>query len=113
MLLKGKKINVIQSDGDADVIIVTEAIRLADENVITVFSDDTDVLVLLMYHRSPFPCNIYFSTERVVCKKKIQKLWNIQSVVECQSQFDHILFVHAWSRCDTTSATYRKGNLNV
>ena len=68
-----EKINVIQSDADADVMIVTEAIKLRAENAITVFSDDTNVLVLLMYHWSTFICDIYFSTERVVNKKKIQK----------------------------------------
>ena len=110
---KREKINVIQSDGDADVMIVTEAIKLAAENTISVFSDDTDVLVLLMYHWSPFICDIYFSTERVVNKKKIQKQWNIQSVVECQSQVDHIQFAHAWSGCDTTSVIYGKGKLSI
>ena len=97
MLLKGKKINVIQSDGDADVMIVTEAIKLVAEKTITVFCDDTDVLVLLMHHWSPFICDIYFRTERVVNKKKIQKQWNIQSELECQSQVDHR------SGCETTS----------
>ena len=68
-----EKINVIQSDADTDVMIVMEAIKLPAENAITVFSDDTNVLVLLMYHWSTFICDIYFSTERVVNKKKIQK----------------------------------------
>ena len=69
------KIKVIQSDRDADVMTVVEAIKLAAENVITVFFDDTGVLVLLIYYYYwvPFTCDIYFSTERVVNKKKIQK----------------------------------------
>ena len=67
------KIKVIQSDRDADVMTVVEAIKLAAENVITVFFDDTGVLVLLIYYWVPFTCDIYFSTERVVNKKKIQK----------------------------------------
>ena len=69
-----EKINVIQSDGDADVMIVMEAIKLAAENAITVFSNDTDVLVLLMYHWSPFICDIYFSTEPVVNKKNTKTI---------------------------------------
>ena len=104
---KREKINVFQSDGDADVMIVTEAIKLAAEKTITVFCDYTDVLVLLTYHWSPFICDIYFRTERVVNKKKIQKQWNIQSELECQSQVDHR------SGCETTSATYRKGKLSI
>ena len=94
-------------------MIVTEAIKLAAENVITVFFHDTNVLVLLMYLWSPFICDIHFNTEKVVNKKKIQKQWNIQSVVECQSQVDHIIFANAWSGCDTTLATYCKGKLNI
>ena len=70
---KWEKINVIQNDGDADVMIVTEAIKLAAENAITVFFHDTNVLVLLMYLWSPFICDIHFNTEKVVNKKKIQK----------------------------------------
>ena len=54
-------------------MIVTEAIKLAAENVITVFFHDTNVLVLLMYLWSPFICDIHFNTEKVVNKKKIQK----------------------------------------
>ena len=54
-------------------MIVTEAVKLAAENVITVFFDDIGVLVLLIYYWVPFTCDIYFSAERVVNKKKIQK----------------------------------------
>ena len=54
-------------------MIVAEAIKLAAENVITVFFDDTGVLVLLIYYWVPFTFDIYFSTERVVNKKKIEK----------------------------------------
>ena len=32
---------------------------------------------------------------------------------QCQSQVDHILFAHAWSRCDTTLTAYRKGKLSI
>ena len=71
--LKRVKISFIQSDGNTDVMIVTETIKMAAENVITVFSDDTDVLVLLMYHCGTFTCDIYFSAERVVKKKKMTK----------------------------------------
>ena len=65
-VFKREKINVIQSDGNADVMIVMEVIKLAAENAVTVFSDDAYVLVLLMYHWSPFICDIYFRTERVM-----------------------------------------------
>ena len=72
-VFKRTKINVIQNDGDVDVMIVAEAIKLAAENVITVFFDDTGVLVLLICYWVPFTFDIYFSTERVLNKKKIEK----------------------------------------
>ena len=87
---------------------ITEAIKLASPNAINLLSDDTDVSVLLMYHWTPFMCDIYFSTEKRVKKKEIQKQWNIQ-----YGMATHGISTHAWSGCDTTSATYLKGKLNV
>ena len=47
--------------------------RCRDFCAINVISDDTDVLILLMYCWSPLMCDLYFSTEILVHKNKIQK----------------------------------------
>ena len=77
---KREKINVFQSDGDADVMIVTEAIKLAAENAITIFSDDTDVLVLLLYHWSPFIYLLYTLVQKEFLTKRKYKNNEILSV---------------------------------
>ena len=48
---------------------------------------------------------IYFKSE---AKKMV---WKIQDIIESTGELltSHILFIHAWSGCDTTSATYGQG----
>jgi len=38
-------------------------------------------------------------------------VWKIQDIIESTGELltSHILFIHAWSGCDTTSATYGQG----
>ena len=69
---KREKVNVFQSDRYRDLRIVTEAIKLAAGNAITVFFDNTDVLVLLMHHRSPF-CVIYALIQKELLTKRKYK----------------------------------------
>ena len=69
---KREKVNVFQSDRYRDVKIVTEAIKLAAENATTVFFDNTDVLVLLMHHRSPL-CVIYALVQKELLTKRKYK----------------------------------------
>ena len=38
------------------------------------------------------------------------RYWNIRELVDCGVDVDVILFAHAWSGCDSTSAMHRKGN---
>lgn len=108
-LLQEKGIATVQSSGDADVLIVKGAVDYATENEVVVFADDTDILILLMHHWNSYMRDIYFSIEKLEGARRVQRQWNIRSVVESQPHADHILFAHAWGGCDTTSATYRRG----
>ena len=74
---------VYQCKGDADTMIVSTSLQLAkDKDVpVVVVADDTDVAVMLLYH------------------------WN----ESMQAKREHLLFVHAWSGCDTSSSTFGKG----
>ena len=83
-----KGIATVQSSGDADVLIVKEAVDYARENKVVVFADDTDILILLMHHWNPYMRDIYFSTEKLEGSRRVQRQWNIRSVVECQSGED-------------------------
>ena len=91
-------------DGDADTKIVSKSLEEAKEMPVIVVADDTDIAVMLLYHWSKDLFNIFLLQERG------KKCWSMQ---ECQSQLsdmkDHLLFVHAWSGCDSTSAILGKG----
>ena len=73
----------------------------SDVNEVT---DDTDVLVLLMYHWKQNMADVYFLSE---VKKNIM-LWKFNDIVAKADQLitSHLLFLHAWSGYDTTSATF-------
>ena len=54
--------------------------------------------------------DIYFHSEAKRSKKGL-KVWKVQDLVNKAGKvvIPHILFIHAWSGCDTTSATYGHG----
>ena len=62
---------MIQSESDADTQIVSAAIALAsDGKHTTVIADDTDILVLLLFHWNADIADIHLRSER----KKAQKI---------------------------------------
>ena len=97
---------VYNNTGDADTMIVKCALDLAAQgNEVTVVSDDTDILVLLIYHWKISMATVYF-------KKEAKKMmWRVQDLIANAGELltSHILFVHTWSGCDTTSATFGQG----
>ena len=52
-----------QSDSDADCLIVEYALALSTSRETVVVSDDTGVLVLLIYHRKEGIDNVYMLSE--------------------------------------------------
>ena len=104
--------------GDADVIIVKKALEFAGSCNTIVNTDDTDILVLLAHHwKEDIHHDIYFGTEikEKNKKTKLLKCWSIKSLVKeiPQQLLDHLLFVHAWGGCDTTSTTFRHGKFKI
>ena len=55
--------------------------------------------------------NIYMLAETPNKKDVDRKFWKIENLVKegGQDVTSHILFIHAWSGCDTTSAIYGQG----
>ena len=102
-----------QSRDDADCMIVKCALQLATEgNVVTVVAEDTDILVLLMYHWNMSLADIYLKSEARSQKKEFH-LWKIQDLVATAGDvvISNLLFIHAWSGCDTTCATFGHGRI--
>ena len=104
---------VHNSTGDADTMIVSCALQMATEGskeVIAV-ADDTDVLILLMHHWTENMADVYFLSEPKKSHKKGMQVWRICDLIAKAGTLvtSHLLFIHAWSGCDTTSATFGQG----
>ena len=100
---------LIKCDGDADTSIVSAAIRLASpktNNPVIVVADDTDIVIMLLYHWKVLMSNIKFNS------KKSQTAWSIKSACFNLENQEHLLFFHAWSGCDTASAIFGKGKVS-
>jgi hypothetical protein len=58
--------------------------------------------------------DIYFHSEAKRSKKGLE-VWKVQDIVNKAGKVvtSHLLFIHAWSGCDTTSATYWHGKTGL
>ena len=94
---------VLNCEEGADTQIVTEALDVAcrKENV-TVVAEDTDILVLLLYVWNTGIEEIFHD---IRTKKEAGNL-NYNFI-------KNLLFIHAWSGCDTTSATFNQGKTTL
>ena len=101
----------LQARGDADVLIVQTAIAAAAHAETVLVGDDTDLLVLLIYHESNIAHNIYFRPEHKRGSEKASKCWNISEIRSLLGNVvvKNILFLHAILGCDTTSGVYGLG----
>ena len=89
--------------------------KAAQENsTVVVASDDTDVLVMLLYHCHP-GSKLYFTTKLKINKNSSETMWwNIDDLKKkLPIPSNLILFAHAGGGCDTTSATYGKGKKKI
>ena len=100
---------VINSTDDADTEIAAAAIDQAVISPVTVISDDTDVLLLLVHHFQKNMVDICHSSE------KAGKTWGIRDIVQKIGPVlkQHLLFLHAWLGCDTTSAVFDQGKTSL
>ena len=105
-------LEVVYSNGDADVLIVQTALEKAISKEVTVSAEDTDILILVMSHWNRMLHDMFFSTEVKEKSTKVVKSWRISSLVENCNYREHLLFAHAWSGCDSTSAIHRQGKFS-
>ena len=102
---------VYQAVGDADTDIIRAALdSLSSGKITTVVADDTDILVLLVYHVKPTMSDTYM-LKTATGKKKESKLVSIKNIqTEIGSTaVRQLLLIHALSGCDTTSALFGIG----
>ena len=94
--------SVQHASADADVLIATTAIHSARTQLTCLIGNDTDLLILLLYHVTATHKGLYFRSETKASNE--HKLWNICSIKEkLRDMCGAILFLHAFLGCDTTS----------
>lgn len=97
-------------ESDADTEIVRTAIQKSSQSdKVIIICEDTDVLVILTA-LAPNDKEIFFI--KPPRGKTNAKLYSSRSLNNHPVMKSNILFIHAMSGCDTTSAFYRKGKKN-
>lgn len=108
--LRQQECHVIQAEGDADVDIVKAAVTMSSMKSTTLIGEDTDLLVLLLYHGKVDSRELYFRSD-----KEKPHVYDIRALKTslgsdvCTS----LLFAHAFTGCDTTSRIFGVGKKSV
>ena len=112
--LSEKGCTVLNADGDADLMIAQTAVKLSEETETVVKCEDTDILVLLIYHSNEKYKTIYMKSDVKVSMKKA-RVWNISKVKQViGDETRHLLpFIHAFTGCDSTSRIFGVGKGTV
>ncbi|CAG9771406.1 unnamed protein product [Ceutorhynchus assimilis] len=109
--LRSKRINVIQSVGDADCDIVTKTVNASEKNGnVTLVCEDTDLLILLL-HFSKKENVFMMRPGRQGTPNRITKIFDLQNKIK--SILKNILLIHAAGGCDTVSGLYKIGKIKV
>ena len=109
--LSGPGYGIIYCEGDADVDIAKTAIGMSEQSDVTVIGEDTDLLILLLHYYNASLNKIYFRSDRSSKSNNERKVLDIgylkatlgEDICQC------ILFIHAFTGCDTTSQFCRIG----
>ena len=90
------------AEGDADLLIVQEAVNKAASKVTYVIAEDTDILVLLCHHMKPNSPPLFMVSQKSNMKHPIWNIGEISSQLgeECCR---YLPFMHALCGCDTMS----------
>jgi hypothetical protein len=114
--LSDMKYGTVQAHNDVDTLIVTIALTIArkGENV-TVLADDTNILILLMFHYDDSMADIVTladSGKRAMSKVPRCSVRQLCSVIG-RAATGKLLVIHAFSGCDTTSSLFGMGKVTV
>ena len=108
---------VIECPSDADTSIIKESLTVAKRSPVTIFSDDTDILCLLIHHvaRDSSLKEIFLAnmTKKKGKQREYYKVSDVLNKPENAASKDFILFAHAFTGCDTTSAVHNFGKTSI
>lgn len=97
---------VKQAEADADTLIISTALHVAEsaEVTVVVIGTDTDLLVMLVA-RATSATNVY-----MLCRSNPTTLYNIHEIQRATGDTTkHLMFLHVMTGCDAVSAIYRQG----
>ena len=97
------------AEGDTDVLIVTTAVKCAENREVALLGEDTDLLVLLCYHANLENNRIYFKSEpKQRLTSKGLRVWDIKKtkVLLGPDACRLLPFIHALIGSDTLSRVY-------
>ena len=99
--------DVIQAEGDADVDIAKAAINMSALRPTTLIGEDTDLLVLLLFHADVSKCTaLYFLSDKV--KSYVYNIKVLKQVLG-EAVCNDLLFLHAFTGCDSVSRVFGIG----
>jgi hypothetical protein len=99
----------MQAVEDADLLIIETAIKMSPlYDSVFVIGEDIDLLVLLTA-LARYIVNVYFRKPGKV--KIVEKTYSPRSLQFSDVVADNILFLHAFSGCDTTSCLFNRGKI--
>ena len=104
----GQTVKICRGDADPTVVAITLREAEATTKGVVTVADDTDIAIMLLYHWEEKHKHVYFFQESA------NKAWNMKDYCPRWSSVkEHILFIHAFSGCDTTSAPYGRGKAGL
>uniref|UniRef100_A0A8C4Q7P4 HTH OST-type domain-containing protein n=1 Tax=Eptatretus burgeri TaxID=7764 RepID=A0A8C4Q7P4_EPTBU len=105
--LQKKGCTVINASGDADVDIVKAAIKSSQHQSTTLIGEDTDLLILLLYYCETNNRGLYFRSD----KSTVPTVYDVSEMKQVlgSAMCSQLLFIHAFTGCDTTSCIFRVG----
>jgi len=105
--LRKRACTVINATGDADVDIVKAAVESSRRRSTTLIGEDTDLLVLLLHYAYPGAEELYYRSD----KTQTIKVYDINRIkaILGQDLCSQLLFIHAFTGCDTTSRIFGIG----
>lgn len=109
--LSAKGSKVLYSTGDADLMLAKTAVTLSHTQRTGLHGEDTDLLILLLYH-SDIDSEPLFFLPSPTKTSSVPKTWCINSVKKnmTPTTADSLLFWLAVTGCDTTSRVYALRN---
>lgn len=109
--LRQRGCEVMQAEGDADVEIAKAAVTKSAFKSTTLVGEDTDLLVLLLFYSVKTNCTeLYFRSDKAKSNVyNIKVLKRILGETVCRD----LLFLHAFTGCDSTSRVFGIGKKSV